>query len=52
MAKKHVNNQRRKTQGSCDNRANQLNPNNNAYWKARGHDKRSSYRNNAPSAKK
>ena len=29
------------SQDELDNRANQLNPNNNAYWQSRGYDERS-----------
>lgn len=52
MAKKHVNNQGWNTQGNRDNRANQLNPNNDAYWKSRGRGGKLSDRNSAPSTRK
>ena len=38
MAKKQANGGNQNDQGHRDNRANQLNPNNDAYWKSRGHD--------------
>ena len=47
MAKKHVNDRARNTQDNRDNRANQLNPNNNAYWKTRGYDRKPGDRSNA-----
>ena len=39
MPKKHID-KARNTHGDRDNRANQLNPNNDAYWKSRGHDEK------------
>ena len=52
MVKKHVNDRGRNTRGNRDNRANQLNPNNDAYWKARGHNRKPSDRNNVAPARK
>lgn len=52
MARKSVNRGERNTHGNRNNRANQLNPNNGAYWKARGHDKKPSDRNQASSTRK
>ena len=52
MAKKRVVGRNQNARRNRDNRANQLNPNNNAYWKARGHDKRPSNRNNVSSRRK
>ena len=52
MAKKRVNSRNQNTRGNFDNRANQLNPNNDAYWKSRGHDRRPSDKNNTSSEKK
>ena len=40
MAKKHADSGERNACSNHDNRANQLNPNNDAYWKSRGYDKR------------
>ena len=52
MAKKRVNGGDQSTRNNRDNRADQLNPNNDAYWKSRGYDKRPSDKNNASSRKK
>lgn len=52
MAKKHANSGIQNVQGNRDNRANQLNPNNDAYWKSRGYDKKPSDKNNASATKK
>jgi hypothetical protein len=52
MAKKHVNRREQNTHGNRDNRANQLNPNNDGYWKARGHENKPSNRNKASSTRK
>ena len=49
MTKKRVYKKNKNIQGNLNNRANQLNPNNDAYWKSRGHDKKPSDRNNATS---
>ena len=50
--KASVNSRKRNTRSYHNNRANQLNPNNDAYWKLRGHDEKPNDRNNTPSAKK
>ena len=52
MARKPVKRGEGNTRGNHNNCANQLNPNNNAYWKARGHDKKPSDRNKASSTRK
>lgn len=52
MAKKHANSEERNARSNHDNRANQLNPKNDAYWKLRGYDKRPNNKNNASSTKK
>ena len=52
MARKPAKRGERNTGGNRNNRANQLNPNNNAYWKARGHEKKPIERNKASSTRK
>ncbi len=52
MTKKHVDNGKGNTRGNRNNRANQLNPNNAAYWKSRGHEGRPNDRNNTPPTRK
>lgn len=52
MARKPVNRGKQNTRADRDNRANQLNPNNDAYRKAREHDKKPSDRNQASSTRK
>ena len=53
MAKKRqVNHGGQNTRAARNNRANQLNPNNDAYRKARGHEKKPSGRNQASSTRK
>ena len=52
MAKKHANSGERNVRSNHDNRANQLNPNNDVYWTSRGYDKRPNDKNNASSTKK
>ena len=52
MTKKYANGRDRDARSNHENRANQLNPNNDAYWKSRGHDKRPREKNNASSTKK
>ena len=52
MARKPVNRGGRNTRAARNNRANQLNPNNDAYLKARGHNKKPSDRNQASSTRK
>ena len=49
MARKSVNREKQNTHAARNNRANQLNPNNDAYRKSREHDKKPSDRNQAPS---
>ena len=49
MAKKRVNSGKQNTR---DNRANQLNPNNAAYWKSRGYDNKPIEKKKAPSTRK
>lgn len=52
MPKKQVKNGKRNTRSVYNNRANQLNPNNDAYWKSRGHDGKPCDKNNTSSTKK
>lgn len=52
MSRTLVDRGRQKTREAHNNRANQLNPNNDAYWKARGHEKKPSERNQASSTRK
>ena len=52
MARKPVKHRERNARGNRNNRANQLNPNNNAYWKARRHERKPSDRNKASSTRK
>ena len=50
--KRQINHEKRNTHDTRNNRANQLNPNNDAYWKARGYDKKPSDRNRVSSTRK
>lgn len=52
MARKHPKRGGRDTRAARNNRANQLNPNNDAYQKSREHHKKSSDRNKASSTRK
>lgn len=52
MSRKRVDRGTRNTREVHNNRANQLNPNNDAYWKVRGHEKKPSERNQASSTRK
>ena len=52
MAKKRVNSGEQNTRGTRDNRANQLNPNNDAYWRSRGHDNKPIEKNKTSSTRK
>ena len=45
MAKNHADSKNQSDQRQLDNHANQLNPNNDAYWKVRGYDKKPDDRN-------
>ena len=52
MVEKPAKGRMRNTRDTLNNRANQLNPNNDAYWQSRGHDKRPRDKNNAPATRK
>ena len=52
MGKKRIESRNQNTRDIVDNRANQLNPNNNTYWKARDYDKKPVDRSNASSKRK
>ena len=52
MAKKHANSEDRNARSNHDNRANQMNLNNDAYWTSRGYDKRPNGKNKVSSTKK
>ena len=47
IGKKRVESRNQKNRGNVDNRANQLNQNNNTDWRARGYDKKPIDRSNA-----
>ncbi|MDE0010832.1 MAG: hypothetical protein OXU36_06790 [Candidatus Poribacteria bacterium] len=53
MAKKRVDGRNQNVpHGSLDNRANQLNPNNDAYWKSRGSAQKPDEKNKVTSKKR
>ena len=52
MAKERVDSRNQNTRGNLNNHANQLNPNNEAHWKSRGHDNKPIDRRPTPSKEK